>query len=351
MLHATEGSENEEKGELLDQLKKNEKDMKNMIYTAMGHENPDNAHDEDDDEGEDVHVPNATPELINFFAERMSALTPGFAGAEIANICNEAAIIAARTDSLSVGLAAFEKAADRVIGGIEKPNKIMTPLEKRTVAYHEAGHAIVGWFSENASPLLKVTIVPRTSGALGFAQYLPKELNLHTKEQIMDMMCMTLGGRAAEELTFGNVTTGASDDLNKVTQMAYSMVKIYGMCDRIGNVSFPPNEGQMEFDKPYSDSLAQIMDEEARKLVDEAYERTKQLLIEHSDDLIGVAEKLLERETINQDDVIAIVGERPFDNADNYQDILKQAWKREDPKDKKVEEEESGTPVLASKSM
>jgi ATP-dependent Zn protease len=319
VLHATEGSENEEKGELLDQLKKNEKDMKNMIYTAMGHENPDNAHDEDDDEGEDVHVPNATPELINFFAERMSALTPGFAGAEIANICNEAAIIAARTDSLSVGLAAFEKAADRVIGGIEKPNKIMTPLEKRTVAYHEAGHAIVGWFSENASPLLKVTIVPRTSGALGFAQYLPKELNLHTKEQIMDMMCMTLGGRAAEELTFGNVTTGASDDLNKVTQMAYSMVKIYGMCDRIGNVSFPPNEGQMEFDKPYSDSLAQIMDEEARKLVDEAYERTKQLLIEHSDDLIGVAEKLLERETINQDDVIAIVGERPFDNADNYQ--------------------------------
>merc|ERR1712166_434918 len=223
----------------------------------------------DDDDNE--FNPHASEELINFFAERMAALTPGFAGAEIANICNEAAIIAARDEADSIGLAAFEKAADRVIGGIEKPNKIMTPLEKRTVAYHEAGHAIVGWFTEHASPLLKVTIVPRTSGALGFAQYLPKELNLHTKEQIMDMMCMTLGGRAAEELTFGKVTTGASDDLNKVTQMAYSMVRIYGMCERIGNVSFPPSEGQMEFDKPYSDNLAQIMDEEAKKIIDEAY--------------------------------------------------------------------------------
>ena len=240
----------------------------------------------DDDDNE--FNPHASEELINFFAERMAALTPGFAGAEIANIVNEAAIIAARDEADSIGLAAFEKAADRVIGGIEKPNKIMTPLEKRTVAYHEAGHAIVGWFTEHASPLLKVTIVPRTSGALGFAQYLPKELNLHTKEQIMDMMCMTLGGRAAEELTFGQVTTGASDDLKKVTQMAYSMVRIYGMCDKIGNVSFPPSDnGQAEFDKPFSDSLAQIMDEEARKIVDEAYLRTKKLLLERSDELVS----------------------------------------------------------------
>jgi AFG3 family protein len=309
---------------------------------------------EEDDNQKQEWNPHASDELINFFAERMAALTPGFAGAEIANICNEAAIIAARDEADSIGLAAFEKAADRVIGGIEKPNKIMTPLEKRTVAYHEAGHAIVGWFTEHASPLLKVTIVPRTSGALGFAQYLPKELNLHTKEQIMDMMCMTLGGRAAEELTFGKVTTGASDDLNKVTKMAYSMVRIYGMCEKIGNLSFPPaDNGQAEFDKPFSDSLAQIMDEEARKIVDEAYARTKALLLERSDELIGVAEKLLERETINQDDIIAIVGERPFDSADNYQEILRQSWTRDDKKAKEEEHVDQpviGGPVLASKS-
>ena len=141
---------------------------------------------------------------------------------------------------------------------------------------------------------------------------------------------MALGGRAAEELTFGKVTTGASDDLKRVTQMAYSMVRIYGMNDRIGNVSFPPSDNQMEFDKPYSDSLAQIMDEEARKIVAEAYERTKALLVERGDELVGVAEKLLEKETLNQDDVVSIVGERPFDSADNYQDILRQAWKRDD---------------------
>merc|ERR1711871_978008 len=279
-------------------------------------------------------------EIIDYFAERMAALTPGFAGAEIANICNEAAIIAARNNEPVVGLSSFEKAADRVIGGIEKPNKIMTPLEKRTVAYHEAGHAIVGWFSENASPLLKVTIVPRTSGALGFAQYLPKELNLHTKEQILDMMCMALGGRAAEELTFGRVTTGASDDLNRVTQMAYSIVRIYGMSERIGNVSFPPSENQMEFDKPYSESLAQIMDEEARKIVDDAYERTKALLVERKEELIGVAEKLLEKETLNQDDVVSIVGERPFDSADDYESIISSSWKRKGEEDADATREE-----------
>eukprot|EP00946_MAST-07B_sp_MAST-7B-sp1_P005042 g5042.t1 len=279
-------------------------------------------------------------EIIDYFAERMAALTPGFAGAEIANICNEAAIIAARNNEPVVGLSSFEKAADRVIGGIEKPNKIMTPLEKRTVAYHEAGHAIVGWFSENASPLLKVTIVPRTSGALGFAQYLPKELNLHTKEQITDMMCMALGGRAAEELTFGRVTTGASDDLNRVTQMAYSMVRVYGMNDKIGNVSFPPSENQMEMKAPYSDSLAQIMDEEARKIVDDAYERTKALLVERHDELVGVAEKLLEKETLNQDDVVSIVGERPFDSADDFESIISSSWKRKGEEDADATREE-----------
>merc|ERR1712100_121651 len=254
----------------------------------------------------------------------------GFAGAEIANIVNEAAIIAAREAKDSIEMRDFEKASERVIGGLEKRNAVMTVEEKKTVAYHEAGHAIAGWFLEHADPLLKVTIVPRGSGALGFAQYLPKEVALHTKEQIMDMMCMALGGRAAEDLMSGKVTTGASDDLNRVTQMAYSMVRIYGMNDKIGNVSFPPSENQMEMKAPYSDSLAQIMDEEARKIVDDAYERTKALLAERHDELVGVAEKLLEKETLNQDDVVSIVGERPFDSADNYQDILRQAWKRDD---------------------
>merc|ERR1711968_275342 len=279
-------------------------------------------------------------EIIDFFAERMAALTPGFAGAEIANICNEAAIIAARSDDPVVGLASFEKAADRVIGGIEKPNKIMTPLEKRTVAYHEAGHAIVGWFSEHASPLLKVTIVPRTSGALGFAQYLPKELNLHTKEQIMDMMCMALGGRAAEDLMFGKVTTGASDDLNRVTQMAYGMVRVYGMNDKIGNVSFPPSE-EMQFDKPYSDATAQLFDEEAKQIIQEAYQRTRGLLEEKKEALIAVAELLLDKETINQDDVIAAIGDRPFEMQENQKEFLKASFAKYDKEEDAIKAEEA----------
>merc|ERR1711871_1736959 len=212
------------------------------------------------------------PEVRAFFAQRLAALTPGFAGAEIANIVNEAAIIAAR----------------------------------------EAKDAIAGWFLEHADPLLKVTIVPRGSGALGFAQYLPKEVALHTKEQIMDMMCMALGGRAAEDLMFGKVTTGASDDLNRVTQMAYGMVRVYGMSDNIGNVSFPPSE-EAQFDKPYSDATAQQFDEEAKHIIKQAYNRTKSLLEERKEALISIAELLLEKETINQDDVIAMIGERPFE--------------------------------------
>lgn len=172
------------------------------------------------------------------FAGRLAALTPGFAGADIANICNEAAIIAARRHKKMVDLDDFESATDRVIAGLES-HKLISKEEKEIVAYHEAGHAVAGWNLEHADPLLKVTIVPRGSGALGFAQYLPKEVFLRNKDQIMDMVCMTLAGRASEEIFFQKVTTGASDDLKKVTQVVYSMIQIYGMNERIGNLAFP----------------------------------------------------------------------------------------------------------------
>ena len=275
------------------------------------------------------------PEVRTFFAQRLSALTPGFAGAEIANIVNEAAIIAAREAKDSIEMRDFEKASERVIGGIEKPNSIMTPKEKKTVAYHEAGHAIAGWFLEHADPLLKVTIVPRGSGALGFAQYLPKEVALHTKDQIVDMMCMALGGRAAEDLMFGKVTTGASDDLNRVTQMAYGMVRIYGMNENIGNVSFPPSE-EMQFDKPYSDATAQMFDEEAKLIIQNAYKRTRDLLEDKKEALIAVAELLLEKETINQDDVIAAIGDRPFEMQENQKEFLRASFARFDQEEDKM---------------
>merc|ERR1719181_164134 len=201
------------------------------------------------------------PEVITFFAQRLAALTPGFAGAEIANIVNEAAIIAAREAKDSIEMRDFEKASERVIGGIEKPNSIMTPKEKKTVAYHEAGHAIAGWFLEHADPLLKVTIVPRGSGALGFAQYLPKEVALRTEQQINDMICMALAGRAAEEIIFGKVTTGASDDLRRVTQIIYQMIQVYGFNARIGQLAFPQDQsGGFPEQRPYSDATAQAMD-------------------------------------------------------------------------------------------
>ena len=281
------------------------------------------------------------PVTRSFFATRLAALTPGFAGAEIANIVNEAAIIAARDAKDTIEMRDFEKASERVIGGIEKPNNLMTPDEKKTVAYHEAGHAIAGWFLEHADPLLKVTIVPRGSGALGFAQYLPKEVSLHTKEQIMDMMCMALGGRAAEDIIFGRVTTGASDDLNRVTQMAYGMVRVYGMSEKIGNVSFPPSE-EAQFDKPYSDATAQLFDEEAKQIITGAYERTRALLEEKKQALVSIAELLLEKETINQDDVIAMIGERPFEMQENQKAFLKASFSKFEREEEEEEEEKDG---------
>jgi ATP-dependent Zn protease len=187
----------------------------------------------------------------------------------------------------------------------------MTPDERRTVAFHEAGHAVAGWFLEHADPLLKVTIIPRGSGALGFAQYLPKEVTLFSKEALVDRMSMALGGRVSEELNFGRITTGASDDLDKVTQMAYAMTAVYGMNERVGNVSFPRKE-ETQFDKPYSEATAQVIDEEVRKLVGSAYDRTRAVLTKHGEAVRRIAELLLEKETINQNDIAAIAGPRPW---------------------------------------
>merc|ERR1719181_1106152 len=263
------------------------------------------------------------PEVRTFFAQRLAALTPGFAGAEIANIVNEAAIIAAREAKDSIEMRDFEKASERVIGGIEKPNSIMTPKEKKTVAYHEAGHAIAGWFLEHADPLLKVTIVPRGSGALGFAQYLPKEVALRTRAQIVDVICMALGGRAAEQLTFGSVTNGASDDLRRVTQMAYGMIREYGMSDnaRIGQLAFPKSDEPFE-QRPYSEATAQAMDEEAKKIVDDAYARVLGLLDEKQAQLQALAELLVEKETINHDDIVDCLGKRPFETNKQYEEFI-----------------------------
>jgi AFG3 family protein len=278
-----------------------------------------------------VHLKNLTLDgVIDDFARRLAALTPGFAGAEIANICNEAAIVAARRNGTNVTFKDFEQATDRVIGGLET-NRIMSPEEKKTVAYHEAGHAVAGWFLEHADPLLKVTIVPRGKGSLGYAQYLPKEVALHSREALIDMMCMALGGRASEFVNFdGRVTTGASDDLRRVTQIAYAMVQLYGMNDRVGQLAFPKDESNPYAGNMYSEKTAQIMDEEVQKIVDDAYERTKQILTEKKNVLHDLAEELLKNETINHSDIVRVLGPRPFGGNKTYTEFVEESWKEAD---------------------
>lgn len=260
-----------------------------------------------------VHMKNLTlaPEVD---IKKLSEQTPGFAGAEIANVCNEAALIAARKNKSQIDAQDFNDAIDRVIGGLEKKNKLISPEEKNIVAYHEAGHAIAGWFLEHTDPLVKVSIVPRGIAALGYAQYLPKEQFLYTTEQLSDSMCMALGGRVAEELIFGRISTGALSDLERITKMAYSMVTIYGMNKRIGNISFyDPQQSEYGFTKPYSENTAQAIDEEVKKIVDIAYERTKKLLTEKSAELELVAQELLKKEVIFQQDIERMIGKRPYE--------------------------------------
>ncbi|MBF9252274.1 ATP-dependent zinc metalloprotease FtsH [Pontibacter sp. 172403-2] len=267
-----------------------------------------------------VHLkPLTLAEDVN--SKKLAAQTPGFAGAEIANVCNEAALIAARRNKKAVDQQDFNDAIDRVIGGLEKKNKIISPEEKKIVAYHEAGHAIAGWFLEHADPLVKVSIVPRGVAALGYAQYLPKEQFLYTTEQLIDEMCMALGGRAAEELVFGRISTGALSDLERITKMAYSIVTMYGMNSKIGNVSFYDSKQSSDysFNKPYSEATAQTIDEEVRKIIDAAYQRTKQLLISKERELEIVSQELLEKEILFQNDLERLVGPRPFEALTTYQ--------------------------------
>tara|TARA_B000000475_G_scaffold43587_1_gene32614 strand:- start:2877 stop:4721 length:1845 start_codon:yes stop_codon:yes gene_type:complete len=247
--------------------------------------------------------------------KNLAAQTPGFAGAEIANVCNESALIAARKNKKSIEMIDFQDAIDRVIGGLEKKNKIISPEEKKIVAYHEAGHAVAGWYLEHADPLVKVSIVPRGIAALGYAQYLPKEQYLYQTDQLLDEMCMALGGRAAEEIVFGKISTGALSDLERITKMAYSIVSVYGMNKNIGNISFfDSKQSDYNFTKPYSDSTAEKIDSEVKRIVDNAYDRTKNLLLEKKEQLEKIAKKLLEKEILFQNDLEELIGKRPFEN-------------------------------------
>ena len=251
----------------------------------------------------------------NLNINKLAVQTPGFAGADIANICNEAALIAARKGKSEVEMEDFNDAIDRVIGGLEKKNKIILPEEKKVIAYHEAGHAVAGWFLEHAHPLVKVTIVPRGVAALGYAQYLPKEMYIRNTDHLLDDMCMSLGGRVVEDLVFGKISTGALSDLQHVTRMAYAMVSMYGMNEKIGNISFydPTNESA-GFTKPYSEETGKLIDEEVRKLVEMAYTRTKNLLSDKIDAVRTIAEQLLKVEVLYKDDLETLIGKRPYED-------------------------------------
>ena len=244
---------------------------------------------------------------------KLAEQTPGFAGADIANVCNEAALIAARKNKEAVDMSDFQDAIDRVIGGLEKKNKIISPEEKEIIAYHEAGHAICGWFLEHAYPLLKVTIVPRGTAALGYAQYTPKEQYLYNTDQLIDQICMTLGGRASEDIFFGKISTGASNDLQQITKIAYSMVTMYGMNDKVGNISFYDPQQENYFTKPYSEETGKMIDEEVRALIDKAYEKTKALLTEKRVEVEKLAKELLVKEVLFKSDVELLIGKRPYE--------------------------------------
>jgi AFG3 family protein len=279
--------------------------------------------------------------------KELSAQTPGFAGAEIANVCNEAALIAARRNKTAVDMKDFQEAMDRVIGGLEKKNKLISPEEKKIVAYHEAGHAVAGWFLEHANPLVKVTIVPRGVAALGYAQYLPKEQFLYRTEQLIDEMCVTLGGRVAEDIIFGKISTGAQNDLERITKLAYSMVTVYGMNDKLGNVSFYDSKGGdgYNFNKPYSEQTAREIDEEARNIIASAYEKTRALLSDKQDKLEILAQELLVKEVLFQSDLERLIGPRPFEQLTTYQEFTRNEDKKAADLEKANKEAEEALPA------
>ncbi len=264
----------------------------------------------------------------------LAEMTPGFAGADIANVCNEAALVAARRDKKSVEMDDFNYALDRVIGGLEKKNKFISPREKEIIAYHEAGHAICGWYLEHASPLVKVTIVPRGIGTLGYAQYLPKDEYITRTEQMLDRICMTFGGRAAEKIIFDKISTGAQNDLDQVTKMAYSMIAVYGMNKKVGNVSFY-GMSQDQFSKPYSDDTATLIDDEVRNLVEQQYERAQELLTKHNKELHILAKELLAKEVLVKSDLDTLIGPRPWPEQGTFVSV-------EGPETEVVEEASNG---------
>ena len=283
--------------------------------------------------------------------KELSAQTPGFAGAEIANVCNEAALIAARRNKTAVDMKDFQEAMDRVIGGLEKKNKLISPEEKKIVAYHEAGHAIAGWFLEHANPLVKVTIVPRGIAALGYAQYLPKEQFLYRTEQLIDEMCVTLGGRAAEDIIFGKISTGAQNDLERITKLAYSMVTIYGMNDKLGNISYYDSKGsEYNFNKPYSETTAREIDVEVRQIIQAAYQRTVDLLTEKREKLEILAQELLKKEVLFQSDLERLVGSRPFEQLTTYQEFIKGEEEKEKALERQKEQDTAQEQPSASET-
>ena len=276
---------------------------------------------------------------------KLAEQTPGFAGADIANVCNEAALIAARKNKESVDMSDFQDAIDRVIGGLEKKNKIISPEEKEIIAYHEAGHAICGWYLEHAYPLLKVTIVPRGTAALGYAQYTPKEQYLYNTDQLIDQICMTLGGRASEEIFFGKISTGASNDLQQITKIAYSMITVYGMNEKVGNISYYDPSQENYFTKPYSEETGKLIDNEVRILIDAAYSRTKALLTEKKNEVEKLAKELLVKEVLFKNDLENLIGKRPFEEK-KILDVTEEVTTEEvEPKSDNSENNETVTPA------
>ncbi|KZV83808.1 ATP-dependent metallopeptidase Hfl [Exidia glandulosa HHB12029] len=293
-------------------------------------------------------------ELDNF-AHKLAVLTPGFSGADIANVCNEAALHAARHAGESVSDKNFETAIERVLTGLERKSRVLSPEEKKTVAYHEAGHAVCGWFLEHADPLLKVSIIPRGVGALGYAQYLPPDRYLLSTPQLFDRICMTLGGRVSEEIFFGieQITTGARDDLEKITRMAFEACATYGMNDVIGPVSYGSRDGaQEQFQKPFSEKTGEMLDGEVRKMINTAHRRTKELLTEHRADVEKVAQLLLEKEVITRVDMIDLLGKRPFaKKGDEMDEWLDKNTKRGESSAPPPMDPPLGAPIAAAKDI